>query len=103
MKLGFMLAATASLLVSSASGAAEIKVLASGATKEACSDLIPAFEKASGHKVVATWAGTVNIKKRMADGEVFDVVIVAAPEIDAFIQQGKLRPGSRADLMKSAV
>ncbi len=86
-----------------AAGAAEIKVLASGATKEACLDLIPAFEKSSGHKIVATWAGTVDIKKHMAAGDVYDIVIVAAPEIDAFIKQGKIVEGSRANLMTSSV
>lgn len=99
----FLVAMAASIFLSSAAGAAEIKVLASGATKEACLDLIPSFEKTSGHTVAATWAGTVDIKKRMASGEVYDVVIVAAPTIDAFIKEGKMVPGSRADLMKSAV
>jgi molybdate transport system substrate-binding protein len=86
-----------------AANAAEIKVLASGATKETCLDLIPAFEKSSGHKVVATWAGTVDIKKHIAAGDVYDIVIVAAPEVDAFTKQGKIVDGSRAILMKSSV
>jgi molybdate transport system substrate-binding protein len=90
-------------LMSYAANAAEIKVLASGATKEACLDLIPAFERSSGHKVVATWAGTVDIKKHMAAGDVYDVVIVAAPEVEAFTAQGKIVEGSRVDLMKSSV
>ncbi len=50
--------------------AAEIKVLAAGATKETYLELVPQFEKSSGHKAVTTWSGTVNIKKRIADGEV---------------------------------
>ncbi|MGZ5398114.1 MAG: substrate-binding domain-containing protein, partial [Mycobacterium sp.] len=54
-------------------------------------------------KVITTWSGTADIKKRMAAGEVYDVVIVGAPEIDAFIQQGKMVAGSRIDLMKSGV
>ena len=90
-------------VMSYAASAAEIRVLASGATKEACLDLIPAFEKSSGHKVVATWAGTVDIKKRMAAGDVYDIVIVAAPEIDAFTKQGKIVEGSQANLMKSSI
>jgi len=103
MKLGFVVVAAAGLLLSQPGHAAEIKLLASGATHETCNDLIPLFEKASGHKVQVTFAGTVNIKKRMAAGEVFDVVFMARPEIDAFIQQGKMLPGSRVDLMKSGV
>ncbi len=50
-----------------------------------------------------TFAGTVNIKKRIAAGEVFDVVMMAKPEIDALIQQGKMLAGSRVDIMKSGV
>jgi molybdate transport system substrate-binding protein len=103
VKLRFVIAATTSLLLSHTVSAAEITVLASGATKEICLELIPSFEKSSGHKVIPTWAGTADIKKRIASGEVYDLVVVAAPEIDTFIKQGKMMTGSRTDLMKSAV
>lgn len=103
MKAGFLVAATASLLLSHAAGAAEIKVLAPGATREVYLELVPQFEQGSGHKVVTTWSGTADIRKRMAAGEVYDVVIVGAPEVDAFIAQGKMVAGSRIDLMKSGV
>ena len=52
---------------------------------------------------MTTWSGTADIKKRMAAGEVYDVVIVGAPDIDAFIKLGKMVAGSRTDLMKSGV
>jgi molybdate transport system substrate-binding protein len=103
MKIGLIATAAASLLLSQAVRAAEIKVLASGAIKEAYLELIPQFEKASEHKVATTWAGTVDIKKRMAAGEVFDLVIVASPELDAFIREGKMVAASRADLVRSGV
>jgi len=95
MKVGVIVTAAASLLLSQALSAAEVKVLASGAIKEAYLELIPQFEKSSEHKVVTTWACTVDIKKRMAAGEVYDLVIVASPELDAFIQERKMVPGSR--------
>lgn len=103
MTLRFFAAATASLFLSYAASAAEIKVLASGATKEVYLDLIPQFEQRSGNKAVTTWSGTADIKKRIAAGEVYDVVVAAAPDIDSFIQQGKMVAGSRTDLMKSGV
>jgi len=103
MKIGLLAIAAASLLLSNPANTAEIKVLASGAIKEAYLELIPQFEKSSEHKVATTWAGTVDIKKRMAAGEVFDLVIVARPELDAFIQEGKVVRGSRADLVRSGV
>jgi molybdate transport system substrate-binding protein len=103
MKLGFIVAAAAMLSLSEMANAAEINVLASGATKEVYLDLVPQFEQSSGHKVMTTWSGTADIKRRMAAGEVYDVVIVSGADIDAFIQQGKIMAGSRIDLMKSGV
>ncbi len=97
------LVAVAALCIGGVVSAAEIRLLAAGATEEICSELIPAFESATGHKVVTSWAGTVEIKKRIAAGEVFDAVIVGALEVDAFIAQGKVVSGSRVDLMKSGV
>lgn len=103
MKRRFYVAATASLFMSYAANAADINVLASGATKEVYLDLLPQFEQASGNKVTTTWSGTADIKKRMAAGEVYDVVIASGPDIDSFIEQGKVVAGSRIDLMKSGV
>lgn len=103
MKLGLIVATAATLLLPNMTSAAEINVLAVGATKEIYVELVPQFEKSSGHKVVTTWTGSANIKKQIAAGEIYDLVIVGGPEIDAFIQQGKVVPGSRVDLMKSGV
>lgn len=103
VKLGIFLAATAAILLPNLASAVDIKVLASGATKEAYVELVQEFEKSSGHLVVTTWTGSANIKKQIAAGEVYDLVIVGGPEIDAFIQQGKVVPGSRVDLMKSGI
>ena len=103
MKAKLLVAAGLSLLVSGAVQAAELKLLSSGAVKEAYAELIPQFEKASGHKVSITWAGTVDIKKKIAAGEVYDLVVVAAPEMDAFLKDGKVAAGSKVDLVKSGV
>src|SRR4029078_5417983 len=91
------------LLLSNGAQAADVKVLASGAVKEAALELFPQFEKASGHKVAVTWAGTVDIKKKVAAGEAFDLVIVAAPELDTFIKDGKITAGSKVDIVRSSV
>lgn len=103
MKLRFPVAAIAGLLLSHAASAVEIKVLAAGASKEVYLELVPQFEQSSGHKVLTTWSGAADINKRITAGEVYDVVIVAAPDIDAFIAQGRMAVGSRTDLMKSGV
>jgi molybdate transport system substrate-binding protein len=97
------LGAAGLLNVAAMAGAAEVKVLASNALKEAYLELVPAFERTTEHKVTTTWAGTNDIKKRMAAGETYDLVIMAGPSLDELIQQGKVVAGSRVDLAKSGV
>src|ERR1043165_1939580 len=83
--------------------AAEVKLLASGAVKEALVELIPAFEKSSGHKVAVIWAGTDAAMKRIEGGEVVDIIILSAPGIENRRAAGKRAPGSRVDIAKSGV
>ena len=82
---------------------AEIKVLSSIATREAYNELVPQFERASGDKVITTWAGTVDIVKRMAAGEVHDLVVISSTELDELIKQGRLAAGSRVDLARCGI
>jgi molybdate transport system substrate-binding protein len=80
----------------------EIKVLSSLAHREAFLDLVPLFERASRHKVSTTWAGTVDIMKRLAAGEIFDLVIVSSAAVEELIKQGKVT-GGRIDLAKTGI
>jgi molybdate transport system substrate-binding protein len=82
---------------------AEIKVIVANALKDGYTELVASFEKATGHKVTTTWAGTVNATKRINDGEVHDLVIVASSNIDQLIAAGKLAAGSRADFAKTGI
>jgi len=82
---------------------AEIRVLSSIATREAYLELVPQFEKASGHTVATTWSGTTAIMQKMAAGERYDLVMISATELDELIGQGKLAAGSRVDLAKSGI
>jgi molybdate transport system substrate-binding protein len=91
------------LLVATGAGAADISVLGSAAMKEVVTSVVPAFEKATGHRVKLAWAGTEAITKRVAEGEVVDVVLIAAPNIDKLTAQGKIVQGSRADVARSGI
>jgi molybdate transport system substrate-binding protein len=82
---------------------AELTVLSTQATEQAYRELLPQFEKASGHTVKTTFTGTLDAKKRIAEGQAFDLLIMSSPDIDAFIKAGTLAPGSRIDLAKSGV
>src|SRR6266403_2409908 len=95
--------AAAALLLAGAAGAAEIKVLSTQATEEAYRELAPQFEKASGHKVTTIFTGTLDLQKRIAAGETYDLILMAGPAIDDFIKSGKIVPGSRVNIARSGV
>jgi len=101
MKTAIVVAAASALLLSGVAGAAEIKVISTQATEDAYSELVAQFEKASGHKVATIFTGTLNVQKRLADGEAYDLIIMAGPAIDEQIKLGKAVAGSRVDIAKS--
>jgi molybdate transport system substrate-binding protein len=82
---------------------AEISLLASGAVKEAYLDLLPRFEKASGHIVKAAWSNTTDIRKRVAQGEIADLVILGDDGTDALIKDGKLVASTRTGFATSRI
>jgi molybdate transport system substrate-binding protein len=83
--------------------AAAITVIASNAVKEAYRELVPGFERASGRTVATVWGGTLDIGRRIGDGEVVDMVILPAVRIDDLIRQGRLVAGSRVDVARSGI
>lgn len=95
--------AAAALIGITPARADEIKVMAVNALKEPLAELAAGFEKSSGHKVIFLWGGTEALTKRVAAGEAADIVVIAAPNIDRLIAEGKLAAGSRADIAKSGV
>ncbi len=96
-------AAAAAVLLYGISDAAEIRVLSTQATEQAYRELAPRFEKEFGHKVTTIFTGTLDLQKRIAAGETYDLIIMAGPAIDDYIKAGKVVPGSRVDLAKSGV
>src|SRR5437870_8696358 len=99
----FFAAAAGALLLSGFANAAEIKVLSTQATEEAYKELVPQFEKASRHKVTTVFTGTLDVQKRVAAGEKYDLLIMAGPAIDDYVKSGTVVAGSRVDLAKSGV
>ena len=91
----------AAVLMSAFVNAAEIKVASTQATEEAYKELVAQFEKSTGHKVTTYYSGTLNVQKRIADGEPYDLIIMAGPAIDDQIKLGKAVAGSRVDFAQS--
>jgi molybdate transport system substrate-binding protein len=81
----------------------EIRVLSSLATREAYLELVPQFERETGHKVVTTWTGTTDIAKRMAAGEIHDLVVTSSTSHRDLIEQGKIVGASLTPLAHCGV
>ena len=82
---------------------ADVTVLASTAITEAYNEILPQFEKASGHKVTTTWAGSADIVKKVQDGEVFDLVIGSSALVADLVKANRIAAASRVDLAASGV
>jgi len=97
------IAAACLLLLQGVAEAADIRLFASGALKEAYLEIIPAFEKASGHKVRLEWSSTTEIRKRVSAGEIHDLVILGDSGTEALIREGKLVGATRVVFAKSGI
>ena len=64
------------------------------ATEEAYRELVPQFEKASGHKVTTVFTGTLDANKRLAAGETYDLLIMSGPSIDELIKRARSSPAA---------
>lgn len=83
--------------------AAEIRVLAAGATKAIVQQLGDAFKAKTGHTLALTSDTAGGIAKRVEAGEAVEVVTATQNVIDALIAKDKLAKGSRADLAVSLI
>src|ERR1700752_3080031 len=86
----FLPAFLALLLVASPAGAAEGKLLGPVSLRALLPELLPQFEKSSGHKVTVGYATLGAITERLVKGEPVDVAIVSPVQNEDLQKQGKL-------------
>ncbi len=97
-------AGTAGLLVVlllGAAGAAEIKVMYPPPMRTMLSELIPAFERATGHRAAVTYEPSWLLVGRIQKGEIPDVAFLTARQADDLIREGRL--ARRVDLVRSTI
>jgi len=83
--------------------AVEVRVLTAGAMKSVVLEMVPDFERRTGHKVVVANDTAGGLKKRIVGGEPVDVAIVTSPIVDELIAEGKLAKGSGINLAKVGI
>lgn len=74
---------------------AKIKLFVSNSLRGALNDLLPAFERASGHHVEVSYDPAKVMMERIDRGETADALIIGGPAIDELVKQGKVAAGSR--------
>lgn len=77
--------------------------ISSMATRQVLGELAAAYQERSGQAVELTSIGGVDAAKRVAAGEAFDFVVLAADAIDKLVAGGSVVAGSRVDLVDSGV
>src|SRR5262245_54073094 len=85
-----------------AAQAAEINAFISTAIKAATDELLPAFERANGHTIRASYAPSGALIPRFERGEPVDVFVTDSTAIDGLIKQGKI-VASRTDLVRTGI
>src|SRR5262245_61110385 len=96
------------LLMVGAASAADVRVMISAGFYGVYSELSPAFERATGHRLITTRGPSMGdspeaIPTRLARGEVADVVILDGGAADELGKRGLVRADSKIDLARSLI
>jgi len=98
----------AALLITGSAFAADVHVMISAGFFKVYSELGPAFERASGHRLVTTRGPSMGdspeaIPTRLARGEAADVVILDGGAADELGKRGLVRAGTKVELARSQI
>ncbi|MGA8514671.1 MAG: substrate-binding domain-containing protein, partial [Burkholderiaceae bacterium] len=83
--------------------AVEIKVLSGNGAKAAVTELGAQFERISGHRVTIHFEVNPGVKKRIDDGEAFDLAVLNPPFLDEQIKNGKVVASTRTVLGRAGI
>ena len=81
----------------------DVTVLATTAMKTSFDELALQFERSSGHRLTLTFGPSLQLEKRLGEGEGADVAIVSAAGSDDLVARGKIARGSITTIAGSAL
>jgi molybdate transport system substrate-binding protein len=91
------------MVLAAPSDAAEIKVLTTRAMNHVLTELAGAFQRASEHRITLILAPPNEIERRIAKGEIVDVVMSGSAAVDNLVQQGKIARGDQLILARVGI
>jgi molybdate transport system substrate-binding protein len=88
--------------------AAEIHVIVTGALTAPFREIVPAFERTTGNKLITAWGPSAGETKdaipvRLRNGEPADVIIMIDTALDGQIKQGVVKSATRTDIAQSGI
>jgi molybdate transport system substrate-binding protein len=92
----------ATTLGSLAAQGAELRVFCAIGLRAICNAIAPQFEAISGHKLMMEIDLATRLKQKIDAGEAFDLALMTPQVMDELINQGKVRPQSRAEIARTA-
>jgi molybdate transport system substrate-binding protein len=104
----FAVVGVVALFVPAPASAEELRVMISGGFYQVYAELGPAFEKATGHRLITTRGPSMGdspeaLPTRLARGEMADVVILDGGAADELVKRGVVRADSTVQLALSRI
>jgi molybdate transport system substrate-binding protein len=81
----------------------DVRILATTAMKTVFEEVSPHFQAATGRRVSGSFGPSVQIEKRLTDGEVADVVVLTTGAAKEALARGKVLAGSLRDIARSSL
>lgn len=91
------------LMPALATAQTELRVFAAGAVTPTVKEMVDAYTRASGTKVVVTSDTAGGLQKRVMSGEAGDVIFVTAPVMEALQKENRIAAGTRTDLGRALI
>src|SRR3984893_17776831 len=103
-----IVAAFLSCATASGQNAPSLKVMISPGFRAAYEELVPEFERKTGHTIVTAYRPSMGnapdaIPNRLQSGESADVVILASSALEELMKKHKVIPCTRVDLARSGI
>jgi molybdate transport system substrate-binding protein len=83
-----------------ATPAAEIKVISANGLRTVLTDIAPAFERATGHRLAVTTTETGEIRERILGGARYDVIALPQTTADELARLGHIEAGSMVPVIR---
>jgi molybdate transport system substrate-binding protein len=80
-----------------------IRVFASNGVREVMESLKPQCERAAGRPLAMRYGSSTELLQAIAKDGQFDVAILTTEAIDSLVKDGKLAPGTRADIARAGI